>query len=604
MSSADGGRPGGLLGHRLTAPRRTDVTIGAVSVKLVRDDPLGRVRIFAGLSADLRAELRSRSGRVRVSAGEWVFRAGEPAAAMYVVLSGRLEVLIEEPEPVVIRVLDRGATAGELALLTGKPRSASVRARRDSELLELTRDDFGGLIRTQEFAAELLRALGEQLQASRGLEDFEAPRPATITVVPAHEGLAADELGRAIAEQLRRRVSCALLDADAAGEDPASFGPLLDRLEHEHEHVVLAASSPAGDPWTDFCLRQGDRRFALVDEEPTDRVGERLRGCEPLLEGAPPRGRLGRWLDALGSLSGRVLGRDQARAVASIARTVAGRSLGIVLSGGGARGLAHIGVLDGLTRAGLEIDRVAGCSMGSVIGGMFASGRSPDEIRQVCKAEFAGRGPLSDYTVPLVALIRGERARAMGERIYGDRLIEELPREFSSVSCDLVNSELVVHRRGLLYEGVGASMALPGIFPPISQDGRFLVDGGVLNNLPVEAMSVTGEGPIIASDVTARFETLERVRHGALWRLRELVTGLGAPVPFGFREIMMRTVVLGSIDTAEAAQRHADVVIEPAVEAVGLTAFDQLDAAVEAGRRAASEALEANPEFVERCAAG
>jgi NTE family protein len=568
------------------------------------EDPLGAVRIFAGLSEDLRAELLSRAERRRVAAGDWVFQEGEPASAMYVVLSGRLEVLIEGPAPVVIRILDRGSAVGELALITGTPRSASVRARRDSELLELTREDFNDLIRSQAFAGELLRALGEQLQASRGREDAVAPRPATITVVPGRRSLAAEAVGHAIGEQIRRYASTAVIDAGAAGQDPAGFGAILDRLEHEHQHVVLAAAEPPGDPWTDFCLRQGDRSFVLVEGEPPKDGTAPLRGCEPLCQGTPPRGQLGRWLDALGSSRGRVLGSDRDVALATMARAIAGRSLGVVLSGGGARGLAHIGVLDELTKAGFEVDRVAGCSMGSVIGAMFASGRSAAEIRHICEVEFDGRSPLGDYTVPLVALIRGERAKAMGERIYGDRLIEELPRDFYSVSCDLVSSELVVHRRGLLFEGVGASMALPGIFPPVERDGRYLVDGGVLNNLPVEAMAVSGEGPIIASDVSARFEVPERLpRRDRIERLRETVTGVGAPVPFGVREIMMRTVVLGSIDTAEAAQSHADVVVEPAVEAIGLMAFDQLGAAIEAGRRAADAALEANPEFVERYAA-
>ncbi len=133
-----------------------------MTLQSVRDDPLGAVRIFAGLSEELRGELLGHAERSRLAAGEWVFRAGEPVAAMYVVLSGRLEVLIEQPEELVIRVLDRGAALGELALLTGKPRSASARARRDSELLKLTREAFGELIRSDAFARELLRALGEQ----------------------------------------------------------------------------------------------------------------------------------------------------------------------------------------------------------------------------------------------------------------------------------------------------------------------------------------------------------------------------------------------------------------------------------------------------------
>jgi NTE family protein len=562
------------------------------------------VPIFAGLSEDLREALSARAELQQVAAGAWLFRAGEPATAMYVVVSGRLEVTIEEPEPVVIRVLDRGAAVGELALLTGKPRSASVRARRDSELLRFAREDFAELLRSQAFAAELLRVLGEQLQASRGLEAVTLPRPATITVVPGRAGVAAADAAAAIAAELERSATAAVLDAGVAGDDPATFGPALDRLEHEHEHVVLSASEPPGDPWTDFCLRQGDQSFVVVEGEPPPGDPAALAGCEPLLVGAAPSGRLGRWLDHLGARRGRVLGTDPGSGTGAIARAITGRSLGVVLSGGGARGLAHVGVLDELLAAGLEVDRVAGCSMGAVIGGMFAAGMTPAEIRRTCEAEFGGRSPLGDYTVPLVALIRGERARAMGERIYGERLIEELPREFYSVSCDLVSSGLMVHRRGLLFEGIGASMALPGIFPPVEIGGRFLIDGGVLNNLPIEPMAASGEGPIIASDVTARFETPERrPRRDAVERVRERITGLGAPVPFGFREIMMRTVVLGSIDTAEVAQSHADVVIEPAVESIGLMAFDRLGAAVDAGRRAAAAALEANPDFVARYSA-
>ncbi|MBD0282633.1 MAG: patatin-like phospholipase family protein [Thermoleophilaceae bacterium] len=577
-----------------------------MTLQSVRDDPLGAVRIFAGLSEELRGELLGHAERSRLAAGEWVFRAGEPAAAMYVVLSGRLEVLIEQPEELVIRVLDRGAALGELALLTGKPRSASARARRDSELLKLTREAFGELIRSDAFARELLRALGEQLQASRSLDASMSPRPATVSVVPARPGLDAEGFAHAITRELGRWAPTALIDTAGAGSDATGFGPLLDRLEHEHEHVVLAAARPPGDPWTEFCLRHGDRTFALVSGAPDSAVTESLTGCEPVCAEAEAHGRLSAWLDVLRATRGRLIGDGGPRGcTASIARAIAGRSLGIVLSGGGARGLAHIGVLDELTRAGLEIDRVAGCSMGAVIGAMFASGRSPDEIRRICETEFAGRNPLGDYTLPLVALVRGERARSMGERIYGDRLIEELPRQFYSVSCDLISSELVFHRRGRLDEGVGASMALPGVFPPVSVDDRFLVDGGVLNNLPIEAMAADGEGPIIASDVTARFEPpRRRPRHDLLQRAREALTGIGAPVPLGFREIMMRTVVLGSIDTAEAARRHADVVIEPAVQAIGLMAFDQLPAAFQAGRRAAAAALESSPELVSRYASG
>jgi predicted acylesterase/phospholipase RssA len=187
-------------------------------------------------------------------------------------------------------------------------------------------------------------------------------------------------------------------------------------------------------------------------------------------------------------------------------------------------------------------------------------------------------------------------------RLFGDTQIEELEREFFCVSSDLVSSDLVVHRSGSLYESVGASICLPGIAPPVVSEERLLVDGGVLNNLPVETMAVRGEGPVIAVDVSSRFEPPTRDAGGARRRrlrlisagLRRAVIGWDAPLP-NFRETLTRTIVLGSIDTAEAAQRHAEIVIAPEVQGIGLTEFDRIDAIRAQGAAAARVALERLP---------
>jgi NTE family protein len=285
-----------------------------------------------------------------------------------------------------------------------------------------------------------------------------------------------------------------------------------------------------------------------------------------------------------------------------VARRVAGRSVGLVLSGGGARGLAHIGVLQELLAAGLEIDRVGGCSMGAFVGAMFASEQPPEAIRARCHEEFVLRNPLGDYTVPVVSLLRGTRARAMLLRTFGSTTIEELPRSCFCVSCDLLSGELVVHRRGSLLETVGASMSLPGIFAPLARGERLLVDGGVLNNLPVEPMAAMAEGPVIAVDVTARFlpprsrgAERPRVRQWTS-RARRTVVGVETPLPH-LKDTLARAIGIGSVDAVERARRRADLLITPETGVVGLLEFDQLDRMVEIGRRAARAALEAFPGF-------
>ena len=145
--------------------------------------------------------------------------------------------------------------------------------------------------------------------------------------------------------------------------------------------------------------------------------------------------------------------------------------------------------------------------MGAFVGAMFAMGLSPSEIRARCHEELVVRRPLGDYAVPVTSLVRGGRARAMLARTFGpEPAIEELEREFFCVSCDLVNGEQVVHKSGSVAQAVAASMCLPGIFTPIRQAESLLVDGGVLDSLPVRPMVETMEGPIVAVDVGRRFD--------------------------------------------------------------------------------------------------
>lgn len=571
------------------------------------------------LDAGPYAELAANAEPVRLRAGEWLFRQGDPGDSLYVVLTGRLEIVIEQDgaEPKVIRILGRGASVGELALLTESPRSASVRARRDSELLLVTRQHFASMLEQRpEFSAGLTRVLARQLREVRhaGLEPD--PVPSTVTVVGLGEGLPVRDVGSYLALLLSQWRPVLALDDSRAAEAAASVGAdnpdgayarLLDHAERDHSQIVLSAPTPdPQDRWSAFCVRAADRIVAVCDgaTEPPAGLAEikRLHGCDLLVAGDGYGGgdRIDAWVEALAPGSVRLVRADggQGPGVEALARRLAGRSVGLVLSGGGARAFAHVGVLQALEEANVQVDRVAGCSGGAFIGAQFALGRSPAEIRDCCHEEFVERNPLNDYTLPLVALTRSQKGMAMMRRTFGDVRFGELDHEFFCVSCDMISSELVVHRKGRVGLAVAASMTLPGILPPFSLDGRLLLDGGVLNNLPVDVMAASGEGPIIASDVSARFQPPairptrgRRPRTARLAaRVRRAVVGSDALLP-SFAETVIRSILLGSIDTAAAAQRYADVVIEPAVAGVGLLEWDRMDDMIAAGRRAGEAAL-------------
>ncbi|MGA2469101.1 MAG: patatin-like phospholipase family protein [Solirubrobacteraceae bacterium] len=414
---------------------------------------------------------------IRVEAGSLLFRRDDHGDALFVVVSGMLEVLDDDGGARYL--LGRGEVIGELALLTGESRSASVRARRDSELIAVSAEDFERLLASDpSLWRSLAGVLAERLRSTAIAPQHAPSPPSTIALVPLHEGVSLD----AIVGGLSAQLGAAVVEASDA---PASQGQggMLDELERRHDHVLLVARSPHADnAWTAFCLRQADRvvGVAAAGTHP-GRSTASLAGCDlAFVARETATSGCDTWTRALAPPRRYRLGAGGARAagVERMARRLAGRSVGVVLSGGGARGLAHLGVLAELEAAGIAVDRVGGTSMGALLGGLFACGQSIDEITARVRTEFVQRNPLDDYTLPLVAVTRGRKGEAMLVRLFGERRIEDLDRDYFCVSSDLMRSEAVVHRSGPLVEAVGASVALPGYVPPVLSGGRLLIDGG------------------------------------------------------------------------------------------------------------------------------
>jgi predicted acylesterase/phospholipase RssA len=346
---------------------------------------------------------------------------------------------------------------------------------------------------------------------------------------------------------------------------------MLDRLAADAEHVLLVAD---GTPqWRAFCLRDADRILAVTSGTPDRNVPRDVVGCELVALDVPVgSGALSEVADVL-----RPHGTHVVRAAtldedcARLARRLTGRSVGLVLSGGGARALAHIGVIAELQAAGITIDRIAGVSMGALIGGLFALGMDAEEIDARCYCDWVRRRPLGDYTLPRRSLIRGDRVKTLIAEACGPAHIEELARAFFCQSVDIRDGETVVHAHGPLHSAIAASMCVPLLGPPQRHGGRLLVDGGVRDNLPAARMALAGEGPVIAVDAGPPTST-----------------GDGSP---GLYVTLVRVMALGAADTRATAALHADLVVRPQTDGIGIFEFHQLDRAVAAGRRAAAQAL-------------
>ena len=543
-------------------------------------DLLAQVALFGGLDERSLERLAASARISRVRAGEWIVRQGDAADEVHIVASGRLDVLLAGAEERRLWSVGPGEMLGELAVMAGSVHSASVRARRDGVLLALSRTDFEALVSSNpELSRELLRRMSRQLQRSSALGLADAESHSTIALLPLQPGLPLEEIAAGIREELSIAGPTTMFDAPTCETD-AEEANRLERYERHRDHVLLVAEDPASR-WGAFCLRHADRLVLVAGpgELPAwARDAPGLRGCDLVLDGAGAD-EVGTALEALRPRSRHRLepGELRAGSLARVGRRLAGSSVGIVLSGGGARAFTHIGVLDELLAAGVKIDRVGGCSMGAWIGGMLAQGMEPDEIDARCYEEWIRRRPF-DYRVPRRSLLRGERGKkALARNFPG--VIEELPLDFFAVSADLVSRRQVVHRQGSLAAAVGASMALPGLVEPQPEGEMLLVDGGVLDNLPVEEMAATEEGPVIASDVTGRFDPARE----------------GEDREPGFGETLLRALMLGSTDTERLGREHASLVVAPDSDGVGLLEWHQLDRLREAGRRAAAEALATAP---------
>lgn len=184
-----------------------------------------------------------------------------------------------------------------------------------------------------------------------------------------------------------------------------------------------------------------------------------------------------------------------------------GPSVGLALGSGAARGLAHIGVVKTLFEAGIKVDLIAGCSIGAVVGGMVACGIPCQEIAGI--ASTISRFTVlsyTDLTLPIKGFLSGQRIQSFLSDQCGDRTMEDAPIPFVAAATDILTGEEVVLDSGPMIDGMRASMSIPTVFVPHRVSGRLLVDGGLVNPVPVDYLRLAGLDVCIAVNVVPRVD--------------------------------------------------------------------------------------------------
>ncbi|MEO8485228.1 MAG: cyclic nucleotide-binding and patatin-like phospholipase domain-containing protein [Betaproteobacteria bacterium] len=585
--------------------------------------------VFGALDAPALVAVAEKLHWVSLKGGDTLFRQGDAGDDVFVIVNGRLRTVLDETQGGrrVLEEAGRGATLGELALLTGEARAASVVAMRDSDLVRLPKVAFDALLERHPHAMmRIARAAAMRLRnASRA--PSRGSGPATFALVPASAGAPVAGLARLLAGALGGpshvlHVAAASVDralgrtgAAQAGEGEATHGAVvawLSEQERTHRHVMLEADA-SWTPWTRRCLRQADRVFVVAGADDDPAPGEieaamRTVSAQARVElvlvqregRARPEG-TARWLAPRDVAAHHHVRLSRAGDVARLARRMSGHATGLVLGGGGARGFAHIGMLRALAEDRIDVDVVGGTSIGALIAAAHAHGRGIDEMMDLARS-FASPAKLLDRTLPLASLMAARKVTALYQHLFGDARIEDLWTPLFTVSSSLTSARAVVHRTGLLWQAVRASTAIPAIFPPLlADDGDVLVDGGVMNNMPLDVMrdwceggTVIGVNPMPGEDKRKPYcfgpsltgwEALKG-------RLRWFGSTVRAPSILGS---VMRATEINSANRMRLASFRAlaDVLVEPPLGDFPILAFDRYEPIVEIGYRSAREALDA-----------
>jgi NTE family protein len=558
--------------------------------------------LLKGLDATAVGELADQIQWFSVPAGLLLYSSGEAADGLYVIINGAFGIYVAQPGGGArcIGKLSAGQTAGDMEVISNVVRTSTLIALRDSEVARLSRATFERLVMKHPQALRYIaKGLAEQVDALQQAHRRPAASPKTFAVVPLDASPRATQFGSDFKACLGAWGRTELLSSAHATDRTSHW---FHRLERGSEFVVYM-TDPHPSHWTRFCVRRADvvllvgdaqgepRPWAALDSK--DEAGAAAAAAEIVLVHPGSRRACGarEWLET--QPCRRLHHVHDAGDVARVTRLLTGRGVGLVLSGGGARGFAHIGVLRALHDAGIAVDSIGATSIGGIIGAGRAAGWDYPEMRERMHRTFVRSNPLSDYTLPLISLVAGRKVSRLLRQEFGDADIEDLRVPFYCVSANLTNGQLAVHRKGKLWLWLRASVGIPGVLPPVFTQRQAYVDGATLNNLPVDVMREGFRGPIIAVDAGGDRSfvcDLEMTEIPPLWRLGGFARRRRSSV--NIMQILLRAGMLNSATMSIANRELADLVLTPPLEGVDLLDWGAFERVIDIGYRCAAQALE------------
>ncbi len=517
--------------------------------------------------------------------GKTLIKQDDPSDELFIVVSGALGVYIRtgSGEDRFVGRIGPGEVVGEMGLISGEPRSATVRCLRDAECLAIAKEAWDAF--TARHPGALLAITKTLIARLRAAQSEQGPKrfDRSLAIIPHDPGIGGNGFAQKFAASLGAYHSVVCVTREMADGRSHDW---FRELETQNNIVVyLAEAGPT--PWTQLCLRQadslllvarGNNKVSEFDALRFDNTPEAIRPMDLALLWDADATITGtaNWL-ALHEFKMHHHIRGDSD-IERLGRLMTGKAIGLVLAGGGARGVAHYGVIWALRDHGIPVDIVGGTSIGSIVAAMVAGEWTREKMLHCYRDTFSGRSPLTDFTIPTVSLLAGRRLGLWLEKWFGGTAIEDLALSFFCLSTNLTVGGPAVHDRGEVTTWIRASIAIPGVLPPLIHDSSIYVDGGVINNMPVDIMRQIGRGPVIAVDIhsdtpfTSSNETKSRVF--GLW------TKPQGPSIF---QLLWRVATINAAATYHSAHFKPDVLLKPDIGSIGLLDWKGLEASMGKG---------------------
>lgn len=584
-------------------------------------DALREFELFADLTSAELAWVQRTLHWERVDGGALLVQAGAPPDSLYLVRAGRVAAvtLTREGER-TLASLGPGAAVGEVAMLSGTPHRASIRAVRDSTVARIDREMVGALMaRSLGFARTMARVVARE-RVSHAVADREpGQRPGrAIAVVPLVTAERAGEFARALADAMRREGSSAIvvdraflvqsLGAESGKVRRGDVGDAeviawLDLLERQYETVLLVAGTE-NDPWLRRIVRQGDHIVVVANapDAPELRPIEqgivdtpaatalRGNGQETQISGerhlvllqpagiSEARG-TGAWLAERPHHKHHHVRDRSIEDMARLARRLTGRAVALALSGAASRAPAHFGVVRAMADLDLPIDVMSGSSSGAGVAALVSMGFPFEEaLSHALSIIRKGSPTWKHFHPPITALTSGKEAGEVLQAVYGERLLEDQLIPTLITAADIRQHRLVLLTRGPIWKLVRASGSLPLLWPPVWHDEDLLVDGAILSYLPLDVfgnevesgLTIGSNLEITSAKSGVPFErSLRYGTHVSGWRslTRRLLGTKGARPP-AVVEVLYHAMAIPSFQqqdrlTALAARDNVHVLTPP-----------------------------------------